>query len=135
MRISLETARRAGEQNIVPMINVVFLLLIFFLLAGTLAPRPPFHLDPVATTLQPPGDVPERALYVSGEGRMFLQGKPLTVDGLAVAAKARRGAGNDTLDVIVDRRLTGETLFPIMEALANSGLTKVRLVTERSAGG
>lgn len=135
MKIQQETIRHAGERNIVPMINVVFLLLIFFLLAGTLTQRPPFELDPVATTLQPPGEAPEGGLYVSATGQMFFQGRPVTVEGLAAAARMRPAASDDTLDVIVDRRLKGEALFPIMEALAKSSLTKIRLVTERSAGG
>ena len=87
MKIQHESGRHTGEQNIVPMINVVFLLLIFFLLAGTLTQRPPFELDPVATTLQPPGDAPESGLYVSATGLMYFQGRKVTLDGLAAAAR------------------------------------------------
>ena len=114
------------------MINVVFLLLIFFLLAGTLTQRPPFDLEPVSTILQPPGEAPENGLYVSAVGDLFFQGNPVTVDAIAERIGSSRTTLADTLDVIVDRRLTGEKLFPVMEALSRSGLTKIRLVTERS---
>ena len=37
---------RSTEDNILPLINVVFLLLIFFMLAGVLTQSPPFSLTP-----------------------------------------------------------------------------------------
>jgi len=36
--------RRARPEGVVPMINVVFLLLIFFLMTAEIAPPPPFDL-------------------------------------------------------------------------------------------
>ncbi len=35
--------RASGDENIVPMINVVFLLLIFFLMTAQIAPLPNYH--------------------------------------------------------------------------------------------
>lgn len=132
MKVPGEIKRSSGEENIVPMINVVFLLLIFFLLAGTLTQRPPFDLEPVATTLQPPGEAPENGLYISAGGDLFFQGSAISLDALSVRVASADISSKAALDVIVDRRLTGEKLFPVMEALSKSGLAKIRLVTERS---
>ena len=49
MRIQLDdTQRRDG--NVLPLINIVFLMLIFFLLAGTVAPTADFDLTSRPTT-------------------------------------------------------------------------------------
>ena len=65
MHIDEKSRHNRSDDNIVPMINIVFLLLIFFLLAGTLSPRPPFELESVTTTLRPQADAPVNGLYVS----------------------------------------------------------------------
>ncbi len=128
MKVPAETSRESGDQNIVPMINIIFLLLIFFLLSGTLSQRPPFELDPVSTTLQPPSEAPNDGLFVSARGDLFYRGQVVSVTTLAQTAAASDGP----LEVVVDRRLPGGTLFPILEALAKAGHDKIRLVTERS---
>ncbi|MDA7948935.1 MAG: biopolymer transporter ExbD [Hyphomicrobiaceae bacterium] len=128
MQIPVEASKRSGDENIVPMINIVFLLLIFFLLSGTLSQRPPFELDPVSTTLQPPSEAPQNGLFVSAKGDLYFRGEMISVQALSHAVSAADG----NLEVVVDRRLPGGLLFPILEALASSGNEKVRLVTERS---
>lgn len=135
MKIRGTKKQVAGEENIVPMINVVFLLLIFFLLAGTINPSPPFELDPVSTKLQPPGRAPEDGLYVSAVGEMYYSGQQINIESLPDAARSGVKSMSESFEVIVDRRLSGEALFPIMEALSKAGFMKVRLVTERSTGG
>lgn len=134
MRIGSQKGRARHRENTVPMINVVFLLLIFFLLAGTLQPQPPFELDPVATTLSPPAEVPANGLYVSSAGDLYFDGRRLGLAALPEVVRAAAQAKPDAFEVVVDRRLKGADLFPIMEALSKAGIQKIRLVTERSAG-
>ncbi|NBD30115.1 MAG: biopolymer transporter ExbD [Alphaproteobacteria bacterium] len=43
-------ARRPRSEAIVPMINVVFLLLIFFMMTSRIAPTPPFAVTPPTAT-------------------------------------------------------------------------------------
>ena len=131
MKVPAETPKGFGNENIVPMINIIFLLLIFFLLSGTLSQRPPFEVDPVATTLQPPAEVPSDGLFVSAQGDLFFRGQIISLAALPNVAVGN----NDTLEVLVDRRLPGRTLFPILEALAKSGYQKIQIVTERSGAG
>jgi biopolymer transport protein ExbD len=131
MRLAQEKAKRSTEENIIPLINIVFLLLIFFLLAGTLASKPPFDLEPVAAVQTPNVDVPEGALFISGSGAMYYEGRVVKPDELQGAVQlARTGKGEEPLEILMDRRLTGEKLFPVIETLGRAGITKVRLLTE-----
>ena len=135
MKIREHNQRAWGDENIVPMINIVFLLLIFFLLAGTLNPRPPFELDPVATMLQPPGQPPVNGLFVSANGDLYFSGVPQTLVSLPDALAAQAVGNDKPFEVLVDRRISAKDLFPIMSALGEAGITRIRLVTERNAGG
>ncbi|MGZ3217858.1 biopolymer transporter ExbD [Paracoccus sp. T5] len=68
MRIDMPPRKPRGE-SIIPMINVVFLLLIFFLLTAQIAPSTPFPLTPPDSR----SDIPAAArdvLYVSAEGEL-----------------------------------------------------------------
>lgn len=125
-----EQPERAGGENIIPLINIVFLLLIFFLLAGTLAPRPPFELEPVETAARPPSDGASAALYISASGDLYYRNQLIELEELRAAA-AGHAPGPAPLRVMLDRRLKAEALFPVMEALTRAGVEKVRLVTER----
>jgi biopolymer transport protein ExbD len=116
------------QENIVPMINVVFLLLIFFMLAGTVAPRPPVAIAPVMATEPGQADLPPGALYVSAAGQLYLDGKNLALQGVS-SALGQHADGR--LDVVLDRNLEAQALFPVMEALSGAGIGKIRLVSER----
>lgn len=69
MRIDMPRRRPRGE-TIIPMINVVFLLLVFFLLTAQIAPPEPFRLSPPDAA---DADLPARdrdVLYVSASGQL-----------------------------------------------------------------
>lgn len=120
-----------ASENTIPLINIVFLLLVFFLLAGTLEARPPFTVAPVETSVLPPADLPQGMLYVSADGRLFMAGRgEITLDGLPGAVRAARDSGAPQ-EVLLDRNLPAKALFPIIEALSKADITAVRLMTQR----
>lgn len=124
--------REPAVENTVPLINIVFLLLVFFLLAGTLAPRPPFRMQPVESAELPPADLPRDMLYVAADGRLFLSGRSLTLPDLARAPGLGGKSPDAPQEVLLDKRLQAKALFPVIEALSKAGVTKVRLITQRS---
>lgn len=136
MRIH-QPAPRDTPENVVPLINIVFLLLMFFLLAGTLAPRPPVEFEPVTTALQPAADPPAGAVYVAADGRLFYGEGEVTLDtlGETLRKELNEGAREDApLQVVLDRRLRGAALFAVIEALSGAGVERMTLITDRDAG-
>ena len=83
MRFEETPARRMSDEGIVPLINVVFLLLIFFLIAGTMTPPPPLPLDPVTTRESPASRSPSALLFVASDGMLAYRGEPVTLDGVS----------------------------------------------------
>ena len=121
MRFSVPT-RRARAESIVPMINVVFLLLIFFLMSADLRAPPPVEVRlpdaDVALAQLPPG-----ALYAGADGTLAF--------GPSRGAAALQAAVAEGPVVLrADRDLPGADLARLLARLAALGATEVRLVTE-----
>ncbi|MDB6177189.1 biopolymer transporter ExbD [Paracoccus sp. Z330] len=61
--------RKPKAESIIPMINVVFLLLIFFLLTAQIAPREPFEITPPESEAETAAR-DNGVLYISAEGQL-----------------------------------------------------------------
>lgn len=116
-------ARRPRGESVVPMINVVFLLLIFFLMTATIAPPDPFATVPPEAA---PADPADRGatLYIGPTGALaFAEARGDT----AIAAVPT----DVPLVVRADATLAATDLARILARLAETGVTEVRLVTVR----
>ena len=107
--------RRTPREAIVPMINVVFLLLIFFLMTARIAPPDPFGAHPPRAVEggEPQG---QRVLHIAEDGRMALGG--LTG---AAALDALSEAGDEPVRVRADGRLAAADLARILREIAARG--------------
>jgi biopolymer transport protein ExbD len=73
---------RDDDERVLPLINVVFLLLIFFMLAGALAPADPFRVDPPLSRSEAPPPAEPLTLLIGADGELALDGEPLDEAGL-----------------------------------------------------
>ena len=119
--------RRSRIDSIVPMINIVFLLLIFFLLTATVAPPDPLSVVLPESTAEARADR-SGVLHVAADGRLAFEG----VEGEAVyAAIADRPEDAPPLLLRADRALPGAALAGVMRRLGAAGTGPVRLVVGR----
>ncbi|MGH1355302.1 MAG: ExbD/TolR family protein [Thalassovita sp.] len=119
-----EPTRRPRGENIVPMINVVFLLLIFFLMTSEIAPPEPFDVTPpAADSATDPSAEP--ILYVDAKGQLAFENLR---DASAIAALAERSAKDQVIQLRADAELEAKTLARILRQLAESGLSRVELM-------
>lgn len=89
-----EPPRRQRGESIVPMINVVFLLLVFFLMTSQLTAPEPFEVRPPQAATQTQAEA-EPVLFVSRDGRIVFDGEEGARDrrsGPAAAKRQRRPA-------------------------------------------
>ncbi|UOA27768.1 biopolymer transporter ExbD [Pseudosulfitobacter sp. DSM 107133] len=113
--------RRAAE-NIVPMINVVFLLLIFFLMSAQIAPPDPIDVTvPDSTSEAAPLD--PNALYVGADGTLAYGGA--TGDAALAALSDHQGV----LPLRADAALPATKLAALLPKLAAAGVDGVELIT------
>ncbi len=123
MDFSPPPVRPRGE-SIVPMINVVFLLLIFFLMTSQIAPPEPFEVAPPTATSHQSTDT-DVTLYIGKTGDIAYQeyrGQD------AVAQAARAGAEAKTFRIRADAELDGSALAALLKSLSAYPLRAVELV-------
>jgi biopolymer transport protein ExbD len=118
--IRLATEKRARPESVVPMINVVFLLLVFFLMTAVLTPPDPFEVA-LPGAEAPLGETSEIMLVVGASGQLALG----TARGEAVFSEVPAGL----LKIRADASLDGAELARLVSRLRASGVTRVELVT------
>ncbi len=124
--------KRQKREPTITLINVVFLMLIFFLIAGTLAP--PLDRDlKLVSTRDLEGREPPDAMVITPEGQMLYRGNPIDAASY-VEQMGKRDPGSDKLAVriVPDQNLAALELLKIGRALQEAGAEQVFLVTERS---
>jgi biopolymer transport protein ExbD len=115
-------------------INVVFLLLFFFILTGTVVQRVEMEVRAPNTENLPLERLPRPLIVVSDHGTLHLDGKEIS--GSALLDKINKsGANNDgefkQLNVLADGRLSAKIFLASIDFLHRSGLP-VRIVTVRA---
>lgn len=122
------TRRKKGEPTIA-LINVVFLMLIFFLVAGTVAQPLDAELELVSTR-DLEGREPPNALVIHLDGRLSFRGTPQPSAAAYVAALPPEARAS--LRIVPDRALPAARLVEISRALRQAGAGEVLIVTERA---
>lgn len=121
-------SQRRRADSTITLINVVFLMLMFFLVAGTIATPPPADLRLVQLAQADPL-VPPEVLSMTAAGEVIWQGAP--ADPAAyVAALPPEAQG--IARVMPDRDAPAVALITLARALRSAGAAEVRIVTERS---
>lgn len=122
------------EERILPLINVVFLLLIFFMIAGSLTVTEPFEVKPPTSGGQEE-DMPDSlVILISKSGQLALDNQPLGEADLLAALKTKLAQQPDTpITLKADANLNANKLVQLTHALYGVGVKKLRLLTEPAA--
>lgn len=116
---------RRRPEPAIALINIVFLLLVFFLVASRIAPPLPAGLELVEANALTAAAPPE-VLVVQADGSLWQAGRP-TDPGAALAT-----AGDGPLRVMPDRSLPAAQLLGLARELRAGGAPAVILVGARS---
>lgn len=118
------------EERILPLINVVFLLLIFFMIAGNLTATEPFEVEPPASNSGKAHKPDPTVILMGTNGRFAYDNEALT----RAQVLERIGAMVDQnpkarITLKIDERLSGNQLVRFTRALYQAGVEKLRLLT------
>lgn len=123
-------ARIHSHLDIAPLIDIVFLLLVFFMLTST-------FLVPEAVELQLPesetaeiNDTPAVTVTLDAQGKITLNGEPVTLDGLRPAI-APLLTERETTPVTLksDARTQVQLLLKVMDQIRAAGGSNIALAT------
>lgn len=133
MRLPQPSRREFGEP-VIPLINIVFLLLIFFMLAGTLAMPEPFPVDPPEARSGEQADDAEGVILLGRDGALAFEGQELADDdSLVRVIESRLQAEPDVdLQLKADGNVASARLLDVMDRLREAGAERLLLLTTRA---
>tara|TARA_R110000824_G_scaffold251717_5_gene440355 strand:+ start:243 stop:662 length:420 start_codon:yes stop_codon:yes gene_type:complete len=119
------------DDRIMPLINMVFLLLIFFLVAGAIREVEPVEVDPPRSLVEAESVTDALTIYVARDGRIALGETLLERDAFDLAIAAAVAANPDQpIRIVADRDVEAINVISILETLRASGSSRVKLVTQ-----
>ncbi|PVB63594.1 biopolymer transporter ExbD [Labrenzia sp. 011] len=125
-------AHRAADSSLA-LINVVFLLLVFLLVAGTLKPTLPEHFEWAETSSGTGNGSIQGSLVLVRSGEVWFEGERLEAAQLETFLQ---GVSDETdrLAVQVDKRAKMEAVAALADRLRANGIKHLTLVTIEADG-
>ncbi len=132
--------RRKARENVdiglAPLIDVVFILLLFFVVTTTFTRETQLKVDlPEAASGTPPQEAEKKQLEVviDVDGNFSLNGKPLIKHDLntLMAALTKESAGDTSLPMIIsaDGKTPHQAVITAMDAAGKLGFAHLRITT------
>jgi biopolymer transport protein ExbD len=113
----------------IALINIVFLMLVFFLVAAAIAPPLDRGVDLVEAA-RAEGRAPPDAAVIRADGTLVYRGAEITSEGY-LAARLSETEGSVALRLVPDRALPARQLVEIAGNLRAAGAAEIWIVTER----
>ncbi len=133
-------AKEEPEINITSLIDVVFLLLIFFMVSTTFEQQAVLQVDlPEASSVESADDQPERLEFViDQEGRMYLNDEALVNSEVRTirAAFLEAASSDRNLPIILraDRLTPHHHVVAVMDVAAELGFHNLSIAASRAEG-
>jgi len=120
----------SSENSILPLINVVFLLLIFFMIAGSLSVSEPFEVTAPKSLSEGPHEQQTLRLLLGKDGQLALQGEVIHEAELLNRVRQHMASKPGTsVQLKADASLPGNRAVLFMEKLREAGVEKLLLMT------
>ena len=126
--------REEPDINLTPLIDVVFLLLIFFMVSTTFRKESDFEIELPEASQKPTVEESEQLeLAIDAQGRYFVDGKALDDDRLTtLIAALKEAAGEDREQPLViraDSETSHQAVVKAMDAAGQLGLRRLSIAT------
>ncbi|WP_369857160.1 ExbD/TolR family protein [Candidatus Thalassolituus haligoni] len=125
---------RNNDDNMIPLINIVFLLLIFFMVAGQIRALPNAELVLPKAALEQAEGQSDLRLEVSQQGDMTLDGIACTAEQLATRLQALPQPSSVAVGIFADQRATAAALENALAVVRQFSFQSVRLYAEAPEG-
>ena len=126
--------KEKDQENLIPLINIVFLILIFFLIATVIRPFSAKDLTLAKAVEDETFQKLPNTLVISKDGQLMVQGKPIVIETLSEVFGLTDYEGPaKTLNIIADQALPADQLLKIISKVDQKKLGNIKLVIEKTA--
>lgn len=126
------TPEKKPFESILPLINVVFLMLIFFLVAGTLKPFAELDVQPPEIAEGAAGKQARDIVLIDKVGQIAFEGVLITSEelGQKLARRVQDGEAG-RIKVLADKALPALKLVDVLAMMTRAGARHISLITAR----
>ena len=133
MEISRGPRRRNADEAMLPLINVVFLLMVFFMIVGGMSVPDAIDLKPAQSQQLDDVDDDPLRLLVDREGRLALGRDVFEADQLASRIDPwRKAHPHESLQLQADAQADAQYVVALLEQLRGLGIEQVVLLTTKT---
>ena len=117
--------------DVTPLIDVIFLLLIFFMISTTFPDSPGIKVNlPFAETKAPPKVEKNLSIYITEKNKMFINGVPVEEKTLKDSLiRAKNEMQQDLLIIKADGQVKHELVVYVMDSAKKAGIRKLSIAT------
>ncbi len=120
------SAERHVELNVIPLIDVVFFLLVFYVISTSFTPESAVPIERPQSSTATVSEVPSVQVAVTAEGDVVVGNRTVGAADLPAAVGAELGrVGATRVVLIADRRVPTGTLLAVMDACTAGGAGSV----------
>ncbi len=124
--------KSSSDENMIPLINIVFLLLIFFMVAGQIQAQDGSDIRPPVTSDLETDTPPMVDVQINRQNEIQLDGSSMSLEQLQAVMATERYADAEHLLIKADRDVKAADLGVLLDGLRESGIDSIRLLTEKS---
>lgn len=129
--MQIERPRKSRQmENTIALINIVFLILVFFMIAGTIAPASAPMVKAI-TTIDAEATSHSTMLGVNVEGVLIYQGQEISAQAY-VAGIANQSEESQEIRLFPDRDLPAVKLLDTLATLKDAGGQNIIIISERA---
>ena len=130
MRLRIPEQRRS-EDHLIPLINIVFLILIFFLIASALQPFSDREIKLAESAIPSNAAASPRMIIIRSDGTRFIGRQPLTDSALQACLKIWSKESDLPITLVADHATKAKELITVATLVRAAGIKNVKLLTRR----
>ena len=117
----------SNDDNLLPLVNIIFLLLIFFMLAGVIAKQKEMYgVDLASVVIDEYTDKEENILFIKSDGKIIFNDIEVNIDSLEEKMNVVK---EKEIIIAADKNVTSGMLNKVLLKLNKNNINNVTLLT------
>ncbi len=128
MKFTKKNIKQTNDDNLLPLVNIIFLLLIFFMIAGVIQKQKELYEVELGTAvIENYTDSDDKTIFIRKDGTIIFDGKGISDNELK--AHLKKIKEKEKLVIAADGKITSERLNKILLILTRESIERIVLLT------